>query len=140
MVDKLALMNRLRYEGRWAEASEFRVAKIKELRVGGMARAAAKEEAWRLMAIKYPPPLPSPAGPVAVSDAEEEPLDEVTSRRLSELFEKRLGVAWSVAQAAAKSRPSMSSSAAGVWNVATRRERLSGWRMSWNQTTSPLVE
>ena len=66
MVDKLALMNRLRAEGRWAEASQFRVAKIKELRVGDMASAAANEEAWRLMAITYlPPPAPAPAPPPA---------------------------------------------------------------------------
>jgi hypothetical protein len=72
-------MNRLRYEGRWAEASEFRVAKIKELRVGGMARAAAKEEAWRLMAIKYlplPKSLPVPvAAPGAERDSKEPWID-----------------------------------------------------------------
>jgi hypothetical protein len=70
MVDKLALTERLRAEGRWAEASQFRVAKIKELRARGMVRAAANEEAWRLMAIKYlPPPAPVPPPPRAPARA-----------------------------------------------------------------------
>ena len=41
---------------------------------------------------------------------------------------------------ASKSRPSSSRRAAGVWKPAIRRERFSGWRTSWNQITSPLVE
>ena len=43
-------------------------------------------------------------------------------------------------QACSKSRASISARAAGVWKPAMRRERFSGWRMSWNQRTSPLVE
>ena len=41
------------------------------------------------------------------------------------------GVAARVRQAASKSRPSSSRSAAGVWNPATWRERFSSCRMSW---------
>jgi hypothetical protein len=52
---KIELTERLRREGRWEEATLFKDAKVKELRAGGMTRADAAEEAWRLMAAQYPP-------------------------------------------------------------------------------------
>ncbi|MFZ1935394.1 MAG: hypothetical protein WCB27_21525 [Thermoguttaceae bacterium] len=59
MESKIELNDRLRREGRWNEAAVWKDAKIKELRATGMKRAEAKEEAWRLMAERFPP-LPKP--------------------------------------------------------------------------------
>jgi hypothetical protein len=57
---KIELNDRLRREGRWNEAAVWKDAKIKELRATSMKRADAKEEAWRLMAERFPPPPPAP--------------------------------------------------------------------------------
>lgn len=51
---KIELTERLRRENRWAEASRFKDAKVKELRAGGMTRAAASEAAWTATAEAYP--------------------------------------------------------------------------------------
>jgi hypothetical protein len=47
--------DRLRREGRWAEASLFRDATIKQLRADGICRTEASEAAWDRMLDKYPP-------------------------------------------------------------------------------------
>ena len=46
---------RLRAEGRWNAASEFREAERKRLRAAGLNRQEAREEAWEAMLDKYPP-------------------------------------------------------------------------------------
>ncbi len=46
---------RLRAEGQWAAASEFREAELKRLRAAGLSRQEAREEAWEAMLDKYPP-------------------------------------------------------------------------------------
>ena len=52
---KLALMTRLRAEGRWTEADKFREETRRRLNVEGMRRRDAADDAWRLTAEKYPP-------------------------------------------------------------------------------------
>lgn len=52
---KIAVTERLRREGRWKQASEFRERERQRLRDEGLARNEAKEEAWRLMAERFPP-------------------------------------------------------------------------------------
>ncbi len=49
------LSNRLRREGRWAEAAAFKDGVISELRSRGINRKDAQEEARRQMAEQYPP-------------------------------------------------------------------------------------
>lgn len=56
---KIELTERLRREGRWSEAMAWKDGKIKELRAAGKRKADAADEAWRLLAEKYPP-LPPP--------------------------------------------------------------------------------
>jgi len=51
---KMALMTRLRAEGRWDEADRFREETRERLKREGMRRGEAREEAWRLTAEKYP--------------------------------------------------------------------------------------
>lgn len=68
---KIHLTERLRCEGRWAEASKFKDETIRRLRQGGMKRAEAGEQAWREMATAYPP-LP-PAEPAPDPAAADEP-------------------------------------------------------------------
>jgi len=46
---KIDLTDRLRREGRWAEASKFKDAVVRELRAQGMRKTEAVEEAWRRM-------------------------------------------------------------------------------------------
>ena len=51
---KIDVTDRLRREGRWAEASKFKDAVVKELRAQGMKKIEAVEEAWRRMAEQFP--------------------------------------------------------------------------------------
>ena len=51
---KIALMTRLRAEGRWEEADQFREETRARLKLEGMRRGEAREAAWRLTAEKYP--------------------------------------------------------------------------------------
>jgi len=57
---KITLTDRLRAEGRWAEASRFKDGVVKELRTQGMKRAEAAEEAWARMAAAFAPVKPDP--------------------------------------------------------------------------------
>jgi len=59
---KIVVTERLRQEGRWEEASQYRDEVRKELRSQGKPRAEAAEAAWDAMMAKYPP-LP-PAEPI----------------------------------------------------------------------------
>ena len=52
---KLDISNRLRREGRWAEASLFKDGIIKELRADGLKRPEAQAQAWEQMAERFPP-------------------------------------------------------------------------------------
>jgi hypothetical protein len=52
---KSQLTDRLRREGRWAEASNAREHERERLRATGMDRKQANSEAWSLMAAQYPP-------------------------------------------------------------------------------------
>lgn len=45
---------RLRAEGRWSTASEFREAERKRLRAAGLNCQQAREESWEAMLVKFP--------------------------------------------------------------------------------------
>ena len=76
---KIDLTDRLRREGRWAEASKFKDTARADFRAKGMKRDEAAEAAWAAMAAAYPPlpapepvPEPEPAPPgesAAVDDS-----------------------------------------------------------------------
>lgn len=51
---KVQLTDRLRREARWDDAAKFRDEARRSSRKGGMSRADANEESWRLMAEKFP--------------------------------------------------------------------------------------
>jgi hypothetical protein len=51
---KIGLTERLRAEGRWSEASNFREAARAEFRAKGMGRQEAADAAWEAMAEAYP--------------------------------------------------------------------------------------
>jgi hypothetical protein len=59
---KIELTERLRREGRWAEASRFKDVALKDFRDKGMKRDEAANAAWAAMAEAYPP-LPVAEGP-----------------------------------------------------------------------------
>ena len=52
---KIALTERLRREGRWAEASKLKDTALADFRAKGMKRDEAAEAAWAAMAEAYPP-------------------------------------------------------------------------------------
>lgn len=52
---KIELTERLRREGRWAEASRFKDDIVARLRAQGMRRAEAREDAWQRMAAAFSP-------------------------------------------------------------------------------------
>ena len=53
---RIVLTDRLRSEGRWNEASEFRDRERQRLRDEGWSRREANQESWRLMDEAFPPP------------------------------------------------------------------------------------
>jgi len=64
---KIALTERLRREGRWAEASKFKDTALADFRAKGMKRDEASEAAWEAMEKAYPPlaAVDAPADPGA---------------------------------------------------------------------------
>ncbi len=52
---KIALTERLRREGRWAEASKFKDTVLAECRAKGFKRDEASDAAWEAMEQSYPP-------------------------------------------------------------------------------------
>ena len=52
---KVELMDRLRREGRWSEASKFKDTAMADFRAKGMKRDEAGAAAWEAMAEAYPP-------------------------------------------------------------------------------------
>lgn len=52
---KVELTDRLRREGRWSEASQFKDQVLRGLREAGVKRNDAGDEAWRQMAEQFPP-------------------------------------------------------------------------------------
>ena len=52
---KVELMDRLRREGRWSEASKFKDAALADFRAKGMTRDEAGAAAWEAMEKAYPP-------------------------------------------------------------------------------------
>ena len=71
MESKIALTERLRREGRWAEASKLKDEAIKEAKKAGMKSDEAKDAGWDAMEKAYPP-LPSTAEPEHGDDETEE--------------------------------------------------------------------
>ena len=71
MESKIALTERLRREGRWAEASKLKDEAIKEAKKAGMKSNEAKDAGWDAMEKAYPP-LPSTAEPEHGDDETEE--------------------------------------------------------------------
>ncbi len=63
---KVELMDRLRREGRWSEASKDKDETLRTLRSQGMTKAEAGEAAWEAMAEKYPPQAQAEAAAVNV--------------------------------------------------------------------------
>lgn len=89
---KIELTERLRREGRWAEASRFKDVAIKEFRAKGTKRTEATEAAWEAMAKAYPPlapvalaPMPAEASAVVAVDAETGEVDDEAIGRLTEI-------------------------------------------------------
>ncbi|NQT37596.1 MAG: hypothetical protein HQ581_08915 [Planctomycetes bacterium] len=80
---KIDLTERLRREGRWAEASKFKDETVKKLRKEGLKRAEAGEQAWRKMAEAYPP-LPA-AEPIPETAAEDEQATDLAEDELTQL-------------------------------------------------------
>jgi hypothetical protein len=57
---KIDLTERLRREGRWAEASKYKDEVVKKLRASGLKRCEAGEQAWQEMAEAFPQTPPKP--------------------------------------------------------------------------------
>jgi hypothetical protein len=68
---KIELTERLRREGRWAEASQFRDTARGDFHAKGMKRDEASEAAWAAMAQAYPP-LPAAEVPTDAADGVED--------------------------------------------------------------------
>lgn len=69
---KIVVTERLRQEGRWGEASQYRDEVRRELRSQGKPRAEAADAAWDAMMAKYPalpPAEPASQGPAPEAEA-----------------------------------------------------------------------
>lgn len=86
---KVVAMDRLRQDGRWSEASEFRDKIRKELRASGMNRSQAAEEAWIRMMAEYPA-SDTDAGEVPTSELDWPPgLTEETEQEALDAISKK---------------------------------------------------
>lgn len=105
---RIDLTDRLRTEGRWAEASQFKDQELRKLRVGGMSKSEASETAWEAMAEKYPPlpdvetaaasvriqglgDIPASWGEIPANASLQAELAWVQSNRLAVVFEQANG-------------------------------------------------
>lgn len=75
---KIELTERLRREGRWADASEWKDEMVRALRAEGMKRQEASTEAWQRLAIEYPP-LPITVEVLGEAEVEQSEALEVVS-------------------------------------------------------------
>lgn len=66
---RVTMLNRLKAEGRWEEASLFKDRVISELRMEGMRKIEAGETAWREVARMFPPLLEEEGDGEGTSDA-----------------------------------------------------------------------
>ena len=80
---KLDITRRLRDEGRWDEAEQYKNAEIKRLRADGLHRPEAQAQAWAAMAEKFPPL------PIEIPESDD-PTPEFTPELISSLPESRL--------------------------------------------------
>ena len=67
---KIDATDRLRHEGRWAEASVWRDEKRKQLRTDGQTKAGSNEESWDAMLKQFPRLPPSEYAPAAGSSTD----------------------------------------------------------------------
>ena len=100
---KIDLTERLRREGRWAEASKFKDETVKKLRAEGMKRAEAGEQAWQKVAEAYPPlpsaePIPEPAADDDEAVKDEEPADD--EEEVEDELDEMLDRVWYAAESA----------------------------------------
>lgn len=79
---KIGLTERLRREGRWAEASRFKDEIVRKLRAEGMKRAEASEKAWQEMAETYPALAPVEPTPESAAAESQRPIDTVDEATL----------------------------------------------------------
>ena len=70
MESKIATTDRLRREGRWEDASQYREETRRKLRADGKSKNEAGEAAWVAMLEKYPP-----AGEATDTNAEPDDTD-----------------------------------------------------------------
>jgi|SRR5208282_2562175 len=78
MEDRIDATDRLRREGRWTEASEFKERRRRALRAERVPKEEAKDRAWAEMLAKFPP-LPPPSK-TPKSETASGPLDEIFVR------------------------------------------------------------
>ena len=104
---KMALMTRLRAEGRWEEADKFREETRERLRAEGLRREDARQKAWRLTAERYPivvATIPNrPDAPLqrieAVKEGDVIEHTEDERQQLSELVQRPCAWTWNVTEA-----------------------------------------
>jgi len=73
--DKTQLMDRLRREGRWADATAYRDSQRQRLRDEGVPKAVARERAWELMAAEFPELPPACETVASISQGDDMPDD-----------------------------------------------------------------
>jgi hypothetical protein len=78
---KIEATDRLRQEGRWDKASQFKDEVIKRLRDAGKTKSVASEEAWSAMIDQYPPlsTPENPSGELSLADADDTLLDRLAA-------------------------------------------------------------
>jgi hypothetical protein len=66
---RIEITDRLRREGRWAEASKFKQAKFNQLKAEGIRGEERKDQAWDALELAFPPlPEPEPEEPKELED------------------------------------------------------------------------
>lgn len=109
MESRIDATDRLRAEGRWAEASQFRDEVIRRLRASGVSRKEANELAWGEMLDRFPP-LEDAAGSEGLMTDHEWPTTPITWDRMLD------DIAWTYQHLDADVQPKDAPSS-GAWGL-----------------------
>jgi hypothetical protein len=126
---KIEIVERLRREGRWPEASLFKDTAVKDFRSKGVGRAEATQAAWEAMATAYPPLAPiegsaskvpdTASGNPRGHDGYDEELIDVDALIAKRPHDFARDVAWVYEHLADRNVKPQDAPGAGAWSLLT---------------------
>jgi hypothetical protein len=114
---KIGATDRLRKEGRWAEASLWRDEKRKQLRAEGLSKAEANEASWQAMIEQFPPLETTVDGPSKGSLSNVVELVDFDPDNYDSPTDISGDIAWTYANLARKGVEAEDAPGSGAWSM-----------------------